>query len=268
MRVAFIGDTVGKPARYMVRKHLSSIREKYNIDLVIANTENASHGFGLSTKNAKELFDSGIDVMTGGNHTWDKQEIMSLFDTMPVLRPHNYPPEVKGSGLYKLKINDQKIAILNLMGMYAMPQVENPFRCAIKEVDLLLADGYNNIFIDFHAESTAEKRTLMMMLKEKVTAIVGTHTHIGTDDLEICDDCAYVSDIGLSGCRDGVIGVDAQAPIKRAMTGLMSKFDIPNQCKKILQLIVVDFADGKAGDAFKLKAYDDEEATITMRAIR
>jgi metallophosphoesterase (TIGR00282 family) len=268
LKIAFIGDIVGKPARYMIKHHLKNIKNEYDVDFVVANSENASHGFGLTAKNATELYNAGIDLMTGGNHTWDKKEILPLLKTKPLLRPHNYPPEVEGTGLYKIELNGQKIAVINLMGLFCMPQVENPFRCAKTLIDELLNDGYNNIFIDFHAESTAEKRTLMEMYSDKVTAIVGTHTHIGTDDLEITNSCAYVTDIGLSGCRDGVIGMDKEAPIHRAMTGLPARFEIPSQCKKILQVIIVEFEDGKAIDAFKIKAYDEATPIVSMKAIK
>jgi metallophosphoesterase (TIGR00282 family) len=268
LKVAFIGDIVGRPGRVMIKNHLQKIKEEHNIDFVVANYENASHGFGLTTKNAKELLNTPIDVMTGGNHTWDKQEITTVLETMPVLRPHNYPSEVKGTGVYKCELNGQKIAVVSLMGLFSMPQVENPFRCAKSLIKELKDDGYKNIFIDFHAESTAEKRTLLEMYKNDVSVIVGTHTHIGTDDLEIDSGCAYATDIGLSGCREGVIGMDKVAPIKRAMTGLPARFEIPNKCKKILQIIVVELEDGRAIDAYKIKALDENSPQITMRAIK
>jgi metallophosphoesterase (TIGR00282 family) len=268
LKVAFIGDIVGKPGRIMVKKHLDYIINQHNIDFVVANYENASHGFGLTTKNASELLNTKIDVMTGGNHTWDKKEIIPLLDKHNILRPHNYPEGVPGTGIYKGEVNGQKIAVLNLMGSFSMPPVDNPFVCAKNSIAMLKEEGYNNIFIDFHAEATAEKRTLMAMLNEDVTAIVGTHTHIGTDDLEVENGCAYVTDIGLTGCRDNVIGMEKDAPIKRALTGMPAKLDIPSNCKKILQVIVVEIEDGKAIDAYKLKAYDEALPQISMKAIK
>jgi metallophosphoesterase (TIGR00282 family) len=268
LKIALIGDIVGKPGRYMVKKHLANIRKEHNIDFVIANYENASHGFGLTSKNATELLNANIDVMTGGNHTWDKREISSLLQTHPILRPHNYPPEVPGTGIYKSEVYGEKIAVISLMGQFTMPQVDNPFRCAKENISALKEEGYNNIFIDFHAEATAEKRTLMAMFNEDVTTIVGTHTHIGTDDLEVENGCAYVTDIGLSGCRDNIIGMDKEAPIKRAMTGMPSKLDIPSNCKKILQVIVVEVENAKAINAYKIKAYDDNQPIVSMEAIK
>ncbi len=268
MIIAFIGDIVGRPGRKIVKQHLNSIRDEFNIDFVIANSENASHGFGLTMKNSKELFNSGIDLMTGGNHTWDKKDILALLEIEPILRPHNYPSGVHGTGVFKTEINGEKLAILNLMGVYTMPMVTNPFICAKDEVVKLREDGYKNIFIDFHAEATSEKRGLQQMLKGQVSAICGTHTHIGTDDLSIQDDTLYVTDVGLTGCRDNVIGMESTAPIKKFLTGLPAKYDIPNSCKSILQLIVIELNDGKAVDGFKIKVYDEGKPQVVQKAFR
>ena len=257
MRILFIGDIVGRPGREMIKKHLLRLREEYNVDFVIANYENASHGFGLTTKNADELFRAGIDCMTGGNHSWDKKEILSLFETHNILRPHNFPPEVEGSGCKIFDVLGEKLAVLNIMGHHGMPMCENPFRCAKESVESLHADGVENIFIDFHAEATAEKRGMMMLLQGRVAAIVGTHTHVSTDDLQIANDTAYITDIGLSGCRDNIIGMEPTAPLKQFMTGIKAHYDIPKKCKKILQCLIVDIKEGKALNAFKLKVFDD-----------
>jgi len=265
MKIAFIGDIVGRPGRNMVKTYLKQLKDELKIDFVIANGENASHGFGLTIKNANELFSYGIDLITGGNHTWDKKdEILTLLNNSPVLRPDNYPKEVPGSGLKIINIKDTKVAILNLMGLFAMPQVLNPFTHALEVIEKLKNDGIKHICIDFHAEATAEKRVMMELLKSKVSAICGTHTHIGTDDLEITDGTFYVSDIGLTGCRDNVIGMDSKVPIQKALTGLGGHFDIPKKCKSILQIIIIDLDDnGKAINGFKLKIYDNNKRVIS-----
>ena len=265
MKIAFIGDIVGRPGRKIIKDNLAILRQTHNIDLVIANGENASHGFGLTTKNAQELFNSGIDIITGGNHSWDKKkDMLVLLETKPVLRPDNYPDGIVGSGIRILEVSDTKIAIVNLMGLYTMPQVLNPFTHAVKLIDNLLADGINHIFIDFHAEVTAEKRIMMQLFKGKVSAICGTHTHVGTDDLEITDGTFYVTDVGLTGCRDNVIGMDSKVPIQKALTGLGGHFDVPNSCKSIMQIIIMDLDDaGKCTDAFKIKLYNDKESIIS-----
>ncbi|DAB29241.1 MAG TPA: metallophosphoesterase [Sulfurimonas sp. UBA12504] len=257
MRIAFIGDIVGAPGRKMIEEHLKKVRAEYGVDFVIANYENASHGFGLTLKNANELVACGIDVMSGGNHTWDKKDILPLFGTHELLRPHNYPKEVPGTGCKVYEVAGEKLAILNLMGHYSMPFTDNAFRCALENVEALHEQGVKNIFIDFHAEATSEKRALLMLLQGKVSAIVGTHTHVGTDDLQIVKATGYLSDIGLTGCRDNVIGMDEKVPLKQFLTGMKGHFEIPKKCKKILQIVLFDFKEGLCSEAIKLKIFDD-----------
>ena len=269
MKIAFIGDIVGRPGRVHIKKELQNLRDTYDIDFVIANGENASHGFGLTIKNANELFKSGIDLITGGNHSWDKKkDMLSLVETSAVLRPDNYPKDVEGSGIRIVDIYGEKLAIINLMGIFAMPQVLNPFTHAVELIDKLQSDSIKHIFIDFHAESTAEKRIMMQLLKGKVSAICGTHTHVSTDDMEISEGTFYITDIGLTGCRDNVIGMDSKIPIKKALTGLGGHFDIPNSCKTIFQLLVIDINDeGKSIDAIKIKLYSDKHKVISHTII-
>ena len=258
MKIAFIGDIVGRPGRDMIQKYLPKIKKEYEIDFVIANYENTSHGFGLTSKNADELKSYGIDCMTGGNHSWDKKDIIPLFDTHELLRPDNYPDEVAGTGCKIYEINGEKLAVLNLMGHFSMPYCDNAFRCAKERVaNLKMVDGLENIFIDFHAEATSEKRGMMMLLQGEVSAIIGTHTHVSTDDFQIVDGTAYMTDIGLTGCRDNVIGMDSKVPLKQFLTGMKGHFDIPKRCKKILQVAVMDISDGKCSSAIKLKYFDD-----------
>ena len=263
MRIAFIGDIVGRPGREMLRDYLPMLKEEHSIDFVIANYENASHGFGVTTKNANELFGYGIDVMSGGNHTWDKKEVVALFDTHEILRPHNYPDEVEGTGLKVYELGTEKLAVLNLMGYYSMPMCENPFRLAQKTVESLHKDGIKNIFIDFHAEATSEKRGMMMLLQGKVSGIIGTHTHVSTDDFQISEGTAYLTDMGLTGCRDNVIGMDQKTPLKQFLTGMKGHFDVPKKCKKILQMAVMDIEDGRCSNAYKLKVFDNSKIIKT-----
>ncbi|MDR3177947.1 MAG: YmdB family metallophosphoesterase [Campylobacteraceae bacterium] len=262
MRIGFIGDVVGKHGREMINTHLKTLRREFDIDFVIANTENASHGFGLSVKNAKELFGMGIDVMTGGNHTWDRKEIIEVFDILPILRPFNLPSSVAGRGALIADINGEKLGIINLMGHFSMPMCDNPFIKAKEAVAFVKEQGAEAVFIDFHAESTSEKAALFAMLKGDVSAIIGTHTHVGTDDLKIDGGTLFLSDIGLSGCRDGVIGVDKEAPLNRFLTGLPFSFEIPKECKKIFQMAVFELKGKMCVNAFKIKVYDDKPREI------
>ena len=263
MKIAFIGDIVGRPGRDMLKNYLPKLKEQENIDFVIANYENASHGFGLTAKNCSELFSYGVDVMTGGNHSWDKKDILPLFDSQEILRPHNYPQEVAGTGSKIYDIAGEKLAVLNLMGHYGMPYSDNAFRCAKEEVARLHEDGVENIFIDFHAEATSEKRAMLMLLEGDVSGIIGTHTHVSTDDFQIVNGTAYLTDLGLTGCRDNVIGMDKKVPLQQFLTGMKGHFDIPKKCKKILQIAIMEMNEGKCSHAYKLKIFDDERIVKT-----
>lgn len=257
MKIAFIGDIIGRPGRSMIKEHLIKLRREHGIDFVVANYENASHGFGLTLKNGNELFAMGIDCMSGGNHTWDKKEIEPILESMPLLRPHNYPEGVKGTGCRVFDVAGEKLAVLNIMGHYGMPYVDNAFRCARDTVASLKNEGVNHIFLDFHAEATSEKRAMLMLLQGQVSGIIGTHTHVGTDDFQIVGGTAYLTDIGLTGCRDNVIGMDAKVPVERFLTGVAGRFEVPEKCRKIFQIAVMNLEAGQCTEAFKLKILDD-----------
>jgi metallophosphoesterase (TIGR00282 family) len=263
MKIAFIGDIVGSPGRDMLKNYLLKIKEEEKIDFVIANYENASHGFGLTLKNCNELFSYGIDVMSGGNHTWDKKDIIPLFETHEILRPHNYPEELAGTGCKVYDVCGEKLAVLNIMGHYSMPYTDNAFRCADKTVNALRERGIENIFVDFHAEATSEKRAMMMLLQGRASGIIGTHTHVATDDFQIANGTAYMSDIGLTGCRDNVIGMDAKVPLQQFLTGMKGHYDVPKKCKKILQIAIMQLDAGKCTSAYKLKIFDNNQTIKT-----
>ena len=268
MRVAFIGDIVGRPGRRIIEANLKKIIEEHNIDFVIANGENASHGFGLTVKNANELFKVGIDLITGGNHSFDKkQDMFALLESYNVLRPDNYPAGLVGSGIKIFEVKGEKLAVINLMGQFSMPTCENPFNWATRLVEDLEEQGIKNSFIDFHAEATSEKRVMMMMFEGRVSGICGTHTHVSTDDLQIVRGTTYLSDIGLTGCRDNVIGMDKKVPIQKATTGLGGHFQVPTSCKPILQMLVMDYENGKSIDAFKIKYLGNKNETIITKAM-
>ncbi len=257
MKILFIGDIVGRPGREMVKEHLPGLKQEYEVDFALANYENASHGFGLTPKNADELFSYGLDALSGGNHSWDKKDLLPLFETHPIIRPANYPDEVPGKGFMVFDVAGERLAVVNLMGYHGMPMCDNPFRKAREIVKNLHEEGIKNIFIDFHAEATAEKRGMMMLLQGEVSAIVGTHTHVGSDDFQIVDGTAYLTDIGLTGCRDNVIGMDSKVPLRQFLTGQKGHFDIPKKCKKILQCVILDIQEGNCEEAVKIKLFDD-----------
>jgi metallophosphoesterase (TIGR00282 family) len=210
-----IGDIVGSPGRRAVSQLLPDLRQQYGTDLVIANGENAAGGIGLTLATAKELFDAGVDVLTSGNHIWVHKEIIPYLDSeMPILRPLNYPPGAPGKG----HIAIGRIAVVNLMGRTFMGDIDCPFRA----MDQLLAKLEQKIIIiDFHAEATSEKMALGRYLDGRVSAVLGTHTHVGTIDAQLFPHgTAYVTDIGMTGPLDSVIGDDAEAVIQRFLTGM------------------------------------------------
>ncbi len=265
MKIAFIGDIVGKPGRFMLKRHLKRLQQEHFIDFTIANYENASHGFGLTEKNCIELLGYGVDMMTGGNHSFDKKEILGMFDTYPLIRPINYPKATPGEGLFTTTVLGHELAIINLMGHYTMPMVDNPFTMIVDVVAKLKREGIKHIVIDIHAEASSEKNALRQILKKDVSAILGTHTHVATDDLEVVDGCCYVTDVGLSGCRDGVIGMDDTIPMKRFLTSLGGHYDVVEDCKTILQIVVFELDDeGRCVGAEKIKIYDDKPKIVTQ----
>jgi metallophosphoesterase (TIGR00282 family) len=217
MLILMIGDIIGRPGRQAVCEFLPDLRRQYRLDMVIANAENAAGGFGLTLATARELLGAGIDVLTSGNHIWAQKEIIPHLDSdMPVLRPLNYPPGVPGRGYLTIG----KAMVVNLMGRTFMGDLDCPFRT----MDNLLAElkpKPSIIIIDFHAEATSEKMALGHYLDGRVSAVLGTHTHVGTIDAQLLPaSTAYVTDIGMTGPTDSVIGDDAKAVIQRFLTGM------------------------------------------------
>ena len=265
VNIAVFGDVVGRPGRETLARHLGEFRRRYKLDAVIINGENLSHGYGLTRKHAEEMTALGVDVITGGNHSFDKKEIVELFDTYPVIRPVNLPADAPGKGVYRTQVGGYPFAVVNVMGHFGMPMVDNPFTAALQTIETLRQEGYKHIVVDMHAEATAEKYVLLHLLKDNVSAILGTHTHVGTDDLQIIHGCAYVTDIGLTGCRDGVIGMDKEVPMRRALTAVGGHMDVPKTCKTVAQAIVVELhPDGRCASAYKVKLYDDETHHVTL----
>ncbi|RDU65429.1 TIGR00282 family metallophosphoesterase [Helicobacter sp. MIT 14-3879] len=251
IKVGIIGDIVGRIGRRMLITNLAKIKEEYNIDFIVANTENASGGFGISYKNANEILKSGVDVLTGGNHSFDKTDIIPFMDTLPILRPLNFPNEVPGRGIY---IKDN-IAVINAMGHYGINiNLDNVFFALENAIQSLQKQGIKNIIVDFHAEASSEKRMAFCMLRGRISALFGTHTHIGSDDLHIQNDSFYVSDLGLCGAYDGVIGMDYEAPLYKAKMGYgKSCYKVLDNGNNIFQMVILSIEDGKCKEAFKLR---------------
>lgn len=249
MKLLFIGDIFGSAGRKIVADHVADIRSSQNIDVVIANCENSAAGFGVTPAVADELFRCGIDVMTSGNHIWDKKDILGYLDHAPrLLRPANYPPGVPGHGVY---IHETaaggKCAVINLQGRVYMPQTDCPFRKA-DEILAGLPAGVKVRFVDFHAEVTSEKMAMGWYVDGRVSAVVGTHTHIPTADTRIlAGGTAYQTDCGMTGPFESVIGVEKEAVLQRFLTALPVKME-PAKGKVELNAVIVevDEVTGKA----------------------
>ncbi|MDY7033377.1 MAG: TIGR00282 family metallophosphoesterase [Thermodesulfobacteriota bacterium] len=228
MRILFIGDIVGKPGRRAVSGLLDNIKSSYDIDFVIANAENASGGFGVTRKVVEELLSCGIDILTSGNHIWDKKEIISGFDQeRQLLRPANYPTGNPGTGSVIVYTSEgQKVGVLNVLGRVFMNNIDCPFKTAIGEVKKLKAET-NVILIDIHAEATSEKMAMGWYLDGMVSAVIGTHTHIQTADERILPEgTAYITDVGMTGAMDSVIGMKKHIIIERFLTQRPQKFEV------------------------------------------
>ena len=227
MKILAIGDIVGATGLNKLRELLPKIIEKDNIDFTIVNAENTSGGMGLTIKDFNTLLRMPINAITMGNHTWGKKDIFAFIDNPILLRPANYSKGVPGKGYNIFKCNDKKIAVINLIGRVDVNVLsENPFILA-RELVQKLQNKVDMIFIDFHAEATAEKIALGHYLDGKVTAVYGTHTHVQTADEAILDNgTAYITDIGMTGPKNSVIGMDVAASIKRFETTLPERYKV------------------------------------------
>lgn len=227
MRILFIGDIVGSPGREMVSKHLAEIVARERADLVIINGENSAAGFGITPKIADELFALGADVITGGNHSWDRKEILEYIPNEPrLLRPANFPKS-PGRGLYVgTSRGGVRYAVLNLQGRVFMTQLDCPFRTADSELARIPPD-VKIIFVDMHAEATSEKQAMGWYLDGRVSVVAGTHTHVATADERVLPNgTAFITDVGMTGPHESVIGMDRAAMVKRFLDSMPTKFEV------------------------------------------
>lgn len=227
MKILTIGDLVGKTGVYMLKNNLSRLVKENDVDFVIVNGENAADGMGLVEKQYRDILSSGADVVTMGNHTWAKKDIFNFIEDDHIIRPANYPDSNPGKGYRIFNCKNKKIAVINLIGRVTMPVLtENPFLKA-KEIISNIKEKADLIFIDMHAEASAEKKALFYYLDGKVTAIFGTHTHVQTADEEISEKgTGYITDIGMTGPKKSIIGMDPKASIKRFETALPEKYKL------------------------------------------
>ncbi len=249
MNILFIGDTFGSAGRAAVKHHLKNLQEQFDVDLSILNCENAAAGFGITPKIADELFDWGIDVLTSGNHIWDKREIVPYLNKNPrILRPANYPPGNPGKGLTILKTNrGEDAAVLNLQGRVFMAPTDDPFRTADAEL-AKIPPHIKVIFVDMHAEATSEKVAMGWYLDGRVSAVIGTHTHIPTADERILPKgTAYQTDAGMTGPFDSIVGVVKEEVLRRFLTQVHTRFEPASQDARLNGVLIdIDSATGKA----------------------
>jgi len=272
VRILFIGDIVGRPGRNIVKQGLSDIVDHHSVDLVIANAENSAAGFGITRDIGEELLDLGVDVMTSGNHIWDKKEALDYIGIEPrLLRPANYPAGVPGNGSYLARTKDgTSVGVINAMGRVFMLSIDDPFAVVLREVEAL-KQRTRIIFVDFHAEATSEKVAMGWHLDGKVTAVVGTHTHVQTADERILPKgTAYLTDVGMTGPHDSIIGVEVEPALSRFLTGLPARFETATANPRLNAVIIdADEATGHATDIERLSySLEDLEELHAQRPVR
>lgn len=258
MNIIMIGDIVGRPGRRAVKELLPSLIREFQIDLVLANGENAAGGNGITPDLAEELYTFGVDILTMGNHVWDKKEILPYFEVENrIIRPANYPPGVPGKGFLVFPVTrNVKVGVLNLAGRVFLGNLDCPFRCA----DAMLAEIKRQtpvIIVDFHAEATSEKQAMGWYLDGRVTAVLGTHTHIQTADERLLPaGTAYITDVGMTGPRDSVLGVKSEIILKKFITQMPARFEIADGVAQLNAVVLgINPANGEAYSIKRVQRY-------------
>jgi metallophosphoesterase (TIGR00282 family) len=267
-RLLFIGDIVGRPGRELVRRGLAALVAHHQIDLVVANVENAAAGFGVTPEIADDFLSYGIHVMTGGNHTWDKKEIFPYFAEQPrLIRPANFPAGAPGRGVSVVTAgNGVPVAVINLMGRVFMTAIDDPFRVVLDEIAAVKTEA-RVMLVDFHAEATSEKIAMGWHLDGRVAAMVGTHTHVQTADERVLPHgTAYITDVGMTGPHDSVIGVEKSAILQRFLTALPQRFETATENPRLNAVIIdADEMTGRAKAIGRVSlSSQDIEALVAM----
>ena len=268
MNILFVGDIVGRPGRDLVQRGLRGLVDFYDIDVTIANAENAAAGFGLTRDIGETLLEWGIDVMTSGNHIWDKKEVLEYIGVEPrLLRPANYPAGVPGRGSCIAQTRDgRSVGVINVMGRVFMAPLDDPFAVVLREIDAVRHRA-RVILVDVHAEATSEKIAMGWHLDGKVTAVIGTHTHVQTaDDRILPGGTAYLTDAGMTGPHDSIIGMEREPSLARFLNGMPSKFE-PATGNPRLNGAVVE-ADDKTGRATKITRISYSAEELDKLAVR
>ena len=266
MRVLFVGDIVGSPGREIVRERLHDLVSNQRIDLVIANGENAAAGFGITPRIAEELFGYGIEVLSGGNHSWDKREILEFMPHEPrLLRPANFPEHNPGKGIYVgTTRNGAKYAVVNVQGRIFLPANDDPFR-KTDELLATLTQDVSFVLVDIHAETTSEKIAIGWYLDGRVTAVVGTHTHVTTADERVLPGgTAYITDVGMTGPHDGVIGMDRVGIVKKFLDGMPARFEVAQGNVQMNCVLIETDDNGTRNQSGRLKAKSIERLRLRI----
>jgi len=255
MKILFIGDIFGNPGREKIKKYLPGIVEKEDIFFTIAQGENLAGGIGITQATAKEMFESCVDCITTGNHVWKHKEILGYIDQETrLLRPANFPEGVPGRGYYVYEKKGERIGVINLQGRVFMKPLDDPFRIG-EDIITEMTRQTGNIFIDIHAEATSEKRALGLYLAGKATGVIGTHTHVQTADEQIINGkTAYITDVGMVGSLDSIIGNRKEEIIDHFVLSVPRRF-IPAKENIVANCVIVDF-DEKTGDATSITRYN------------
>lgn len=260
MKILFIGDIVGSPGRDMLANYLPKLKEKYRPQVTIVNGENAAAGKGITEKIYKQFMQLGVQTVTMGNHTWNKKEIMDFIDEADhLIRPANFPKNNPGKGITYLKVNDLIVAIINLQGRTFLDAHDNPFT----KGDELITEAKKKtdiIFVDFHAEATSEKQAFAWYVDGRVSAVIGTHTHTQTADERILPKgTAYLTDAGMTGPYDSILGVDKESVIERFLSNMPVKFNVDKSGRNQLNgcLVTIDPTTGKSTDIKRILINDD-----------
>jgi 2',3'-cyclic-nucleotide 2'-phosphodiesterase len=270
MKLLFIGDIVGRPGRDLVRRHVRALAAAHQADLVIANGENAAGGAGITRENMLEILGAGVDAITTGNHVWDKRETLEFIGGEPrLIRPANYPEGTPGLGSCIVHTRQgTPVGVINVMGRVFMHAIDDPFRAAERELARVTREGARVVFVDMHAETTSEKLALCYYLDGKVSAVIGTHTHVQTADERILPGgTACLTDVGMTGPHDGVIGMDKTAVIARFVTGLPNRFESASGDPRLNGVVItIDPSNGQATHIARLSLSEGELKAITDNA--
>ena len=244
MRVMLVGDVIGRPGRRAFRKYVQQLRKEKGIDVVIANGENSAAGKGLTRTSLDELYSGGADIVTTGNHVWDKKDVLEFIDSEPFLiRPANYPEGAPGKGYCLYPFKAKTIGVMNLSGRSFMPALDCPFQ-KVDELLKEMQDQCDIIFLDFHAETTSEKMAMGWYLDGRVNGVVGTHTHIQTSDARVLPQgTAYITDLGMVGPWNSVLGGQTDKIIYKFITGLPVRFEVEEQGPQVFSAIIVEIDD-------------------------